>query len=130
MVGADDPPIVDLPPPPVDGMPPLVLHKILSKVVAWQSPTPSPPEFRFEWSPSAARHNLLVLRKYHMDLDAAIRAQPFSTLTPGSEFRPVTVLEPLCGGHPLWPRIRQYLTTAPSAHYYPSPKSITYVTSA
>ena len=89
MVGADDPPIVDLPPPPVDGMPPLVLHEILSKVVAWQSPTPSPPEFRFEWSP-AARHNLLVLRKYHMDLDAAIRAQPFSTLTPGSEFCPIT----------------------------------------
>ena len=45
-----------------------------------------------------------------MDLDAAIRAQPFSGITPGSEFRPVDVLAPLCSGHPLWPRVRQYLT--------------------
>jgi hypothetical protein len=88
----------------------MVLREILFQVVAWQSPPPSPPEFQFKWSSSATWHNPHVLRKYHMDLNAAIRAQPFSTITPGSEFCPVAVLQPLCGGHPLWPRVRQYLT--------------------
>jgi hypothetical protein len=45
-----------------------------------------------------------------MDLDRATRAQPFSSITLGSKFRPVMVLEPLCYAHPLWPRVRQYLT--------------------
>ncbi|KAI2497538.1 hypothetical protein MHU86_16941 [Fragilaria crotonensis] len=47
-------------------------------------------EFRFDWTHDAARHNLAVLKRYALDLDAALRAQPFSALTPGSEFRPRT----------------------------------------
>ncbi|KAI2489537.1 hypothetical protein MHU86_25068 [Fragilaria crotonensis] len=44
-------------------------------------------EFRFDWTHDAARHNLAVLQRYALDLDAALRAQPFSALTLGSEFR-------------------------------------------
>ncbi|KAI2490851.1 hypothetical protein MHU86_23704 [Fragilaria crotonensis] len=57
-------------------------------------------EFRFDWTHDAARHNLAVLKRYALDLDAALRAQPFSALTPGSEFRPTELLAPLLSAHP------------------------------
>ena len=86
LAGVGDPPVTDLPPLATDGMPPMVLREILSSILAWETPTPLPSEFLFEWSPSTAQHNLQVLRRYQMDLDAAIWAQPFSGITPGSEF--------------------------------------------
>ena len=46
-----------------------------------------------------------------MDLDAAFAAQPFSSLTVGSEFCPAAVLATLCFRHPLWPRVHHWLTT-------------------
>jgi len=45
-----------------------------------------------------------------MDLERALQSQPFSSITYGSEFRPVPILVPLLGQHPLWPRVREYLT--------------------
>jgi hypothetical protein len=100
-----------LPPFPTNGMPSLVLQDLVSQALAWTPPTPGPPAFRFEWSLAAADHNLDILRQHGGDLARALQAQPFSTLSLGSEFRPVHILEPLCGRHPLWPRVRQYLTT-------------------
>ena len=99
-----------LPPPPTGGMPPLVLGSIIERTLAWESPTPQPSEFRFEWNKDAARHNLNILRRYGMDLDRAINAQPFSSVSFGSEFRPISVLAPLLGRHVLWPKIVQYLS--------------------
>ena len=96
----------------------MVLHDILHDILSWESPQPLPTEFRFEWSNDAAQHNLAVLRRYHLNLDHAIRAQPFSSVTIGSEFRPVSVLAPLCSAHPLWPRVYRSLTDLP-----PSPDS-------
>lgn len=92
----------------------MVLHDILHDILSWESPQPFPPEFRFEWSNAAAQHNLDVLRRYHLNLDRAIRVQPFSSVTIGSEFRPVSVLAPLCGAHPLWHRVRRSLTDGTS----------------
>ena len=67
-------------------------------------------EFRFDWTHDAARHNLEVLKRYALDLDAALRAQPFSALTPGSEFRPTELLAPLLSAHPLWPRFQERIS--------------------
>ena len=69
-----------------------------------------PVAFRFEWSDDAARHNLEVLRSFNLDLAAAIAAQPFSSLTPGSEFRSAALLAPLLSAHPLWPRFFERIT--------------------
>ena len=66
--------------------------------------------FRLEWSDDAARHNLAVLRSFDLDLAAALAAQPFSSLTPGSEFRPAALLAPLLSAHPLWPRFFERIT--------------------
>ena len=74
-------------------------------------PIPTHPvAFRFEWSDDAARHNLTILRTFRLDLAAALAAQPFSTITPGSEFRPAHLLAPLLSHHPLWPRFRERIT--------------------
>ena len=64
-------------------------------------------EFRFKWTHDAAAHNLAVLRCYSLDLGAAMVAQPFSAMTPASEFRPAAVLAPLLPAHPLWPRFQE-----------------------
>jgi hypothetical protein len=61
-------------------------------------------EFQFVWSATAAQHNLDVLRRHHMDHAGALSAQPFSTLSPGLEFRSVDRLAPLLSRHSLWPR--------------------------
>jgi hypothetical protein len=43
------------------------------------------------------------IQSYDMDIGRVLAAQPFSTLTVGSEFQPTQILEPLFGLHPLWP---------------------------
>lgn len=87
----------------------MVLQDVLSVTLASMSPIPSPPSFHFEWSADVAQHNLDVLCQHDMDLDKAIQAQPFCGITFRSEFHPILVLEPLCGRHPLWPCMCQYL---------------------
>jgi hypothetical protein len=46
--------------------------------------------------------NWEIPQGYDMDLAKALQAQPYSTLTIGSEFQPTHVLEPLLQHHPLW----------------------------
>jgi hypothetical protein len=51
-----------------------------------------------------------VLQKHALDLETALAAQPFSSLTPGSEFRPVELLAPLLSMHPLWPKFQERIS--------------------
>ncbi len=101
-------PFVDLPFPP---LPEGRLTDALASILGAQQPTTRPTEFRFEWSTEAADHNLAVLQKHALDLDIALAAQPFSSLTPGSEFRPVALLAPLLSLHPLWPKFQERIST-------------------
>jgi hypothetical protein len=77
-------------------------HPCPRRASPWSS-TPfshlSPSEFRFEWSAAAAAHNWASLRRYDLDLGAALRAPPFSTLTIGSEFCQAHLLAPLLSSH-------------------------------
>jgi hypothetical protein len=85
---------------------PAALHALLHA-----PPVPTHPvDFRFEWTDAAAAHNLRVLRRFNLDLAAAIAAQPFSAVTPGSEFRPAAQLAPFLSRHPLWPRFQERIT--------------------
>ena len=72
-------------------------------------PTPSPPEFSFEFTDEGARHNLEVLKKYDLDLGRALKAQQNSPLGNGKEFRPTSVLQQIFGLHPLWQRMKAFL---------------------
>jgi len=67
------------------------------------------PDFQFAFTTAAAEHNTEVLRRYKFQLANAIMSQHQSPLQFGSEFRQVEILEFLCGNHPLWPRLKQYL---------------------
>ena len=107
-------PLPTLPLPYVDSPFPLLpenrLADALSSVLDTPQPVTSATEFRFEWSLEAAAHNLDVLRRYSLDLGAALRAQPFSALTPGSEFRSTTSLAPFLSMHPLWPHFQERIS--------------------
>lgn len=86
------------------------LDSLLRSILAWEAPPTQRPLFSFRFTELAAKKNWEILRNYDLDLGQALAAQPFSTLTTGSEFRPAAVLEPLCRFHPLWHRVRSYLT--------------------
>ena len=116
LLGKSDPPVPlpTLPLPHVDSpfprLPEPRLADALASILSAPRPTTHPTEFRLEWSHDAAAHNLAVLRRYSLDLGAAIRAQPFSALTPGSEFRPPELLAPFLSAHPLWGRFQDRIS--------------------
>jgi hypothetical protein len=69
-------------------------------------------EFEFEATANAAVTNLHVLEQNNFDLQRIITSDAArnTPLRPGSEFRPLYLLEPIFGSHPLWPRVRRMLT--------------------
>jgi hypothetical protein len=86
------------------------LTDAIASVLGAQKPTTQPTAFRFEWSIAAADHNLAVLQQHALDLETALAAQPFSSLTPGSEFRPVELLAQSLLIHPLWPKFQERIS--------------------
>ena len=100
-------PFVDSPFPP---LPKGRLADALASILDAPQPTTQPTAFRFEWSVAAADHNLAVLQKHALDLETALAAQPFSTLTPGSEFRAAELLAPFLSMHPLWPKFQERIS--------------------
>jgi hypothetical protein len=97
-----------LPPQTITGIPPLVLFHHLHEALSWNAPILRQATFRFEWTNAAAEHNLRILSSFDFDLGWAIAAQPGSIVSPGCEFRPTSLLQPLCGHHPLWPRAAEW----------------------
>jgi hypothetical protein len=100
-----------LPPLPATGIPPTVLHHLLDTALSWTVPPLLPTAFQFQWTESAAQHNLDILAAADYDLERAIASQPGSIVTPGCEFRPISLLRPLIGHHPLWPLASEWLTS-------------------
>ncbi len=82
---------------------------MIADILAIPSQTPSTSQFQFHLDHASAIHNGQILQAHNFDLGRAIRSDGNSPLRFGSEFRPVSVLEPLLGIHPLWPRIRALL---------------------
>ena len=86
------------------------LADVFHAILAAPQPRTHTTDFAFDWTPTAAAHNLAVLRRYGGQLCAALAAQPFSTLSPGSEFRPAHQLAPLLSRHPLWRSFAERIT--------------------
>ena len=97
--------IPPLPPPSH----PLNIDTILS-VFHSTVPTPKASPFIHERSVAAAAANSVLIAKYDHDLQALFDAHPGTTISPGSEFRPPSILKPLLFGHPFWPKIEHDLT--------------------
>ena len=77
-------------------------------------PTPTAPLFRYGVNPECAAHNDMILQSFDYDLAAALKAQRTSTAGYGSEFRPVSHLEPLLRHHKHWSHLRTQLTKGAS----------------
>eukprot|EP00957_Ditylum_brightwellii_P157945 12022515-Ditylum_brightwellii.AAC.1 len=56
---------------------------------------PAAPPFQFQFTAAAAKYNTNVLTKHKYNLCATIDSHPHSTISYGSEFRPVDVLDAL-----------------------------------
>jgi hypothetical protein len=100
-----------LPPRAITGTPPSVLRHHLTQALSWNAPILRPATFRFEWTDMAAAHNLAILATFDFDLGRAIAAQSGSIVSPGCDFWPTSLLQPLCGHHPLWPRAAEWLSS-------------------
>eukprot|EP00979_Chaetoceros_neogracilis_P013087 scaffold3660_cov246-Chaetoceros_neogracile.AAC.3 len=87
---------------------PWILREIIKILETPQVP-PSLPPFQFNLSQSSANHNFKILEENGMDLDKIIRADPSSPLFYGSEFKPVSILEPLFKHHPKWTEMKSRL---------------------
>ena len=66
----------------------------------------SPSNFCFKFTPDAATQNSNILRDSGFDLHNALSSNKSSTLSFGSEFKPVAALELLLKHHPLWHRVK------------------------
>jgi hypothetical protein len=95
--------------PPAPAAPRKSVSALIADILAIPSRTPSPSQFQFHLDHASAIHNGQILQAHNFNLGRAIRSDGNSPLRFGSEFRPVSVLEPLLGIHPLWPRIRALL---------------------
>ena len=66
-------------------------------------------KFVFQYSEEAKRQNTEILRQYNFDISLAIRDQPNSMVSFGSEFRDPKDLEPLLHQHPNWSALKEIL---------------------
>jgi hypothetical protein len=88
------------------------LLSYIEEAIRWQPHRPfDATEFSFESSIGAAEHNFCILENYEFDLQAAITgpAAQNTPLRPGSEFRPVELLQKVFCNHPLWNQARETL---------------------
>jgi hypothetical protein len=84
----------------------------IANAMAWKPPKPfDPTSMCFEPTMAAAQHNLGILEDHDFDLQKIITSSEAANtpLRPGSEFRPIEVLNDVFLNHPLWPRVRRTL---------------------
>jgi len=77
-------------------------------------PYRAPHPFIFEPTPAAAEHNKNILSIHDHHLGSVIEAHPSSSISYGSEFRPVVQLEPLLLQHPYWSKLSSTLSCGSS----------------
>ncbi len=83
------------------------LLQLLQDIMALPCPNPSKPQFEFDLSVKVAKKNLILLmQKFGGDLHRALHAQKDLPLSYGSEFKPVSALEPIFSCPPNWPRMK------------------------
>ena len=66
-------------------------------------------QFKFEDTLKGAGWNAKILAKYDYDLEKAIKSEPNTILTPGSEFRDIKNIEKIWKFRKKWPEIRSIL---------------------
>jgi hypothetical protein len=76
----------------------------VSTIASSPTKSPAPSNFRFDFSLAAAEHNSKILASANFHLGKAIDDHnKFTTLTMGSELRPIQQLDQLLSHHPNYP---------------------------
>jgi len=82
----------------------------ISQIISSRVATPTYPPLKFELSQEAANHNMGVLKQHGDSIQSLIENYQGSFISPGSEFRPVQVLEKLLMHHHNWYLVQNSLT--------------------
>ena len=112
-------------------------HNILSKIEPTDSwmvtqlknihnagcTTPKKPTFCFQNNLEAAKHNAKLIESSEFDIDRAIRNQPDTTVSYGSEFRPAHILQKLLEHHEDWNRAKDILEKGSNSESNPIDES-------
>jgi hypothetical protein len=98
-------------------VPPAWFMKEITIIAASPSRVPTKSSVRFDVSMEAARHNAALLREVDYDFQHFFQGQAGSTLSFGSEFRPVEQLRPLLRQHPGFDELAEVLVTGMPYRY-------------
>lgn len=95
--------------------------ELINNILSAKIPSLSPPPLKFEITPEAVAYsNFQVLLHHKFDLQRCITAEN-TICTPGSEFRDITLLDPLLENHPLWPTVKRSITEGVSMYLFHEP---------
>ena len=84
-------------------------------------PTPKASPFCHDNSLEAAKTNAALIADFEFDLQRLFDAHPGTTISPGSEFRPLDSIALLLQHHPFWEKIKHTLTKGASYDFKPLP---------
>jgi hypothetical protein len=109
-------------PEPVEGpddyfKPPPIFIKNLRTVFHATVPTPTKSPIHFDVLPSALAHNSRLLESCDHDFERFLNNKGTTTLSPGSEFRPLDQLILILGTHPNFPELAEIVTTGMPYRY-------------
>jgi hypothetical protein len=82
------------------------LISAITRILAWRPAARTKPPLKFKMTKVAAKYNLEVLVHHGFNLNSLMFGDPYSPIRPGSEFKPVSLLDSVFQGHPLWSRAR------------------------
>jgi hypothetical protein len=74
----------------------------IETIILSTSPTPNALSLKFELTPEAATHNMMLLQRHNNSIQDYILHNTGSLMSFGSEFRHPDLLEPLLMHHPNW----------------------------
>jgi hypothetical protein len=84
--------------------------QLLESLCITECPAPTLHPFIFDCTTTACEHNQAILTAYQHNLGNVIKDFPGSSISYGSEFRPLNQLEPLLLHHPSWPKLKDLFT--------------------
>ena len=104
--------------PPVDSD----LMDSIWNAIQWCPLSRARPVFDFLMSTVAADKNFALLKDNDFDLERILLSDGLALLLPGSEFHPVSLLQPIFEAHPFWQRMQSSLLVGATIELTPLPE--------
>ena len=85
-------------------------YKTVKSIATSNVPAPVAPPLKFEFTAEATEYNSNLLAEHGFDYSKLVNSSPDSTISYGSELRPMDQLEPLLGHMPNWDTFKRNAT--------------------